>query len=76
MIPRINKILYEVSPKWWTHRKVRDKERGTWRCAVENKRERRGFDKEFKKEVARLVTEGGRQVSEVARDLDIHPNVH
>jgi len=42
---------------------------------VENKRERRSFDKEFKKEVACLVTEGGRQVSEVARDLDIHSNV-
>ena len=42
---------------------------------MENKRERRTFDKEFKKEVARLVTEGGRKVSEVARDLDIHPNV-
>jgi len=42
---------------------------------VENKRERRTFDKEFKKEAARLVTEGGRKVSEVARDLDIHPNV-
>ena len=42
---------------------------------MENKRERRTFDKEFKKEVARLVTEGGRQVSEVARDLDVHPNV-
>lgn len=42
---------------------------------MENKRERRGFDKEFKKEVVRLVTQGGRKVSEVARDLDIHPNV-
>ena len=42
---------------------------------MENKRERRGFNKEFKKEVARLVTEGGRKVSEVARDLEIHPNV-
>ena len=42
---------------------------------MENKRERRSFNKEFKKEVARLVTEGGRQVSEVARDLDIHPNI-
>ena len=40
-----------------------------------NKRERRTFDKEFKKEVVRLVTEGGRKVSGVARDLDIHPNV-
>jgi transposase len=42
---------------------------------VENKRERRSFDKEFKKEVVHLVTGGGRKVSEVARDLDIHPNV-
>ena len=42
---------------------------------MENKRERRGFNKEFKKEVARLVTEGWRKVSEVARDLEIHPNV-
>jgi transposase len=42
---------------------------------VENKRERRTFDKEFKREVARLVTEGGRHVSEVARDLGVHPNV-
>ncbi len=25
--------------------------------------------------MACLVTEGGRQVSEVARDLDVHPNV-
>ncbi len=42
---------------------------------MENKRERRTFDKEFKKEVACLVTERGQKVSEVARDLDIHPNV-
>jgi len=42
---------------------------------VKSKRERRSFDKEFKQEVARLVTEGGRRVSEVARDLDIHQNV-
>jgi len=42
---------------------------------VEDKRERRCFDKEFKKEAACLVTEGSRQVSEVARDLDIHSNV-
>ena len=42
---------------------------------MENKREQRTFDKEFKKEVARLVTEGGRHDSEVARDLDVHPNV-
>jgi len=42
---------------------------------MENKKERRTFDKKFKKGVARLVTEGGRKVSEVARDLDIHPNI-
>jgi len=42
---------------------------------MENKKERRTFDKEFKREVACLVTEGGRKVSEVAQDLDIHPNV-
>jgi transposase len=40
-----------------------------------NKRKRRSFNKEFKQEVARLVTAGGRKVSEVARDLDIHPNI-
>ena len=39
------------------------------------KKERRTFDKEFKKEVVSLVTKKGRMVSEVARDLDIHPNV-
>jgi len=42
---------------------------------VKNKGERRRFDKEYKQEVVRLVVEGGRQVSEVARDLDIHQNV-
>ena len=42
---------------------------------MENKRERRSFDQEFKKEVVHLVTGGGRKVSEVARDLDVHPNV-
>ena len=64
-----------VPPKRWTHRKDRDKEKDTWRCVVKNKGERRRFDKEFKQEVVRLVLEGGRQVSEVTRDLDIHPNV-
>ena len=42
---------------------------------MKNKGERRRFDKEYKQEVVRLVVEGGRQVSEVARDLDIHQNV-
>lgn len=35
---------------------------------------RRTFDKEFKKEVACLVTGGRRKISEVSRDIDIHPN--
>ena len=42
---------------------------------MEEKKERRNFDRVFKEEVVRLVTEGGRAVSEVAKDLDIHPNV-
>jgi len=42
---------------------------------VENEKDRRTFDREFKKEAACLVTEGGRKVSEVARDLNIHSNV-
>lgn len=42
---------------------------------MEEKKERRTFDKEFKKEVVSLVTKKGRMVSGVARDLDIHPNV-
>jgi len=38
-------------------------------------RERRNFDREFKIETARLIVEGGRKISEVARDFDIHENV-
>jgi transposase len=36
---------------------------------------RRKFDAEFKMETARVMVEGGRKVSELARDLDIHKNV-
>jgi transposase len=36
---------------------------------------RRKFDKEFKMETARLMAEGGRKPSDLARDLDIHENV-
>ncbi len=36
---------------------------------------RRQYDREFKLEAVRLVTEGGRRVSEVARDLGIHENL-
>jgi transposase len=36
---------------------------------------RRKYDKQFKEETVRLVTEGGRQVTEVARSLGIHENM-
>jgi transposase len=36
---------------------------------------RRKFDKEFKVETVRLIVEGGRKLSEVARNFDIHENV-
>lgn len=35
---------------------------------------RRNFDKQFKLDAVRLVTEGGRKVAEVARDLGISEN--
>ena len=37
------------------------------------KRDRRSFSPEFKLEAVRLVTEGGRLLSEVARELVIRP---
>ena len=33
------------------------------------------FDREFKHEAIRLMNEGKRSVSDIAKDLDIHPNV-
>jgi transposase len=36
---------------------------------------RRKYDKQFKDEAVRLVTEGGRQVTDVARSLGIHENL-
>jgi transposase len=36
---------------------------------------RRKYDKQFKDEAVRLVTEGGRQVADVARSLGIHENL-
>jgi len=36
---------------------------------------RRNYDRNFKIEAVRLVTEGGRRVAEVARDLGIHENL-
>ena len=38
-------------------------------------RERRKFDREFKIETVRLITERGMSLAQVARDLDIHENV-
>ena len=41
-------------------------------------KERKGnrkYDKQFKEEAVRLVTEGERQVTEVARSLGIHENL-
>jgi len=38
-------------------------------------RERRKFDREFKVETVRLITERGMSLAQVARDLDIHENV-
>ncbi|MGD9577000.1 MAG: transposase [Syntrophorhabdus sp.] len=36
---------------------------------------RRKFDREFKIETVRLITQGNRKVSDIARDLGIHENV-
>ena len=36
---------------------------------------RRKYDREFKVEAVKLVTEGGRGVAEVARNLGIHENL-
>jgi transposase len=36
---------------------------------------RRKYDREFKLEAVRLVTQGGRSVVEVAKDLGIHENL-
>jgi transposase len=36
---------------------------------------RRKYDREFKLEAVRLITDGGRRVTEVARSLGIHENL-
>jgi len=38
-------------------------------------RKHKHFDKDFKLSAVRMVTEGGHKASEVARSLDIHPNM-
>jgi transposase len=37
--------------------------------------QRRRFNREFKLEAVRMVVEGGHRVSEVARDLDLRPDM-
>lgn len=41
---------------------------------MSDKNTKRKFSKEFKLEAVRLVTSGGRSVSDVARSLDVHEN--
>lgn len=41
---------------------------------MENENKRRVYDKQFKLDAVRLVTEGGRKVREVARELGIDAN--
>lgn len=38
-------------------------------------KDKRYFDREFKYEAIRLVNEGRRSLGDIARDLDIHPNL-
>ena len=42
---------------------------------MQESRKHRKYDRQFKEEAVRLVTEGGRQVTEVARGLGIHENL-
>ena len=39
------------------------------------KRKRKKYTREFKEEAVKLVTEQGYQVSEAARNLEVHPNM-
>ena len=40
----------------------------------EEKRRKKRFDRAFKIQAVKMVTEGGQKASEVARSLGIHPN--
>ncbi len=42
---------------------------------MEERRERRKFDKEYKLDVVRLIVEGGQKATQVSRDLDIDVNL-
>ena len=39
------------------------------------KRKHKRFDKDFKLSAVKMITDGGHKASEVARSLDIHPNM-
>jgi len=39
------------------------------------KRKYKRFDKDFKLSAVKMITQGGHKASEVARSLDIHPNM-
>lgn len=41
---------------------------------MEDTHKRRKFDKQFKLDTVRLITDGGRRTTEVARDLGVDPN--
>jgi len=42
---------------------------------MQESRKHRKYDRQFKEEAVRLATEGGRQVTDVARGLGIHENL-
>ena len=42
---------------------------------MEENKERRNYRREFKEEAVKMVTEGGRRATEVARSLGIHENL-
>jgi transposase len=39
------------------------------------KHKHKRFDKDFKLSAVKMITQGGHKASEVARSLDIHPNM-
>jgi len=41
----------------------------------DEKRKHKRFDKDFKLSAVKMITQGGHKASEVARSLDIHPNM-
>ena len=45
------------------------------RCILGSGQDKRYFDREFKYKAIRLMNEGKRSVSEIAKNLDIHRNV-